>query len=161
MQSRQFDQTLKNRNEGTSKKTNKSHSLAQGVDHFQPRSPACRQHRGETGRNETDAPGQQNFRWHQTNIGGIADIGIRRRRHGNAECGNNQGLFLNPNELKLKYQNFFSKISPENIIIHCGSGVTACHTILAIDYAGLPLPKLYVGSWSEWSRNNKKIVTEI
>jgi len=32
----------------------------------------------------------------------------------------------------------------------CGSGVTACHTILAFELAGLPAPKLYVGSWSEW-----------
>jgi len=40
----------------------------------------------------------------------------------------------------------------------CGSGVTACHTILAMDYAGLEIPKLYVGSWSEWCRNDKEIV---
>ena len=35
---------------------------------------------------------------------------------------------------------------------YCGSGVTACHNILAAAYAGLPLPRLYVGSWSEWCR---------
>lgn len=33
---------------------------------------------------------------------------------------------------------------------YCGSGVTACHNILAIRHAGLPEPKLYPGSWSEW-----------
>ena len=37
------------------------------------------------------------------------------------------------------------------VIAYCGSGVTACHDILAYRLAGLPAPRLYVGSWSEWS----------
>lgn len=69
------------------------------------------------------------------------------------------GLFLPPNELKEKYTKIFQDVKSENIIVHCGSGVTACHSILAIAYAGLEIPKLYVGSWSEWSRNGKKIAT--
>lgn len=68
------------------------------------------------------------------------------------------GLFLQPNELKNKYESIFGEIKAENIIVHCGSGVTACHTLLALDYAEMKTPKLYVGSWSEWSRNNKIIV---
>ena len=67
------------------------------------------------------------------------------------------GLFLKPDELRQKYETLFEKIKPENIVIHCGSGVTACHTLLALDYAGMEIPNLYVGSWSEWSRNNKMI----
>lgn len=70
------------------------------------------------------------------------------------------GLFLSPDMLRTKYEQVFSNTGPENVIIHCGSGVTACHTLLAIAYAGLPIPKLYVGSWSEWSRNNKAMVTK-
>ena len=65
------------------------------------------------------------------------------------------GLFLKPGELKTKYESAFGKTNAENIIVHCGSGVTACHTLLALDYAAMETPKLYVGSWSEWSRNNK------
>lgn len=65
------------------------------------------------------------------------------------------GMFLSPGELKDKYQTKFGNINPENLIIHCGSGVTACHTILALAHAGMEPPKLYVGSWSEWSRQNK------
>jgi thiosulfate/3-mercaptopyruvate sulfurtransferase len=36
-------------------------------------------------------------------------------------------------------------------IVYCGSGVTACHNALAMEHAGLPLPRVYVGSWSGWS----------
>ncbi|WP_110600092.1 sulfurtransferase [Salinicola lusitanus] len=41
----------------------------------------------------------------------------------------------------------------EAVTAYCGSGVTACHNILAYAVAGLPLPRLYVGSWSEWIRD--------
>lgn len=70
------------------------------------------------------------------------------------------GLFLSPNELKEKYKKAFNNVNPKNIIVHCGSGVTACHTLLAIASAELETPKLYVGSWSEWSRNSKTISTK-
>ncbi|GGD25370.1 sulfurtransferase [Flavobacterium orientale] len=69
------------------------------------------------------------------------------------------GLFLSPKLLKEKYSNVFENKNSNKIIVHCGSGVTACHTLLAMDYAGFEIPKLYVGSWSEWSRNNKSIAT--
>ena len=71
------------------------------------------------------------------------------------------GFFLSPEELKTKYQNTFESIPVENRVVHCGSGVTACHTLLALAIADLPLPKLYVGSWSEWSRNAREIATDI
>ena len=35
----------------------------------------------------------------------------------------------------------------------CGSGVTACHNLLALEAAGLPGARLYAGSWSEWIRD--------
>ena len=68
------------------------------------------------------------------------------------------GLFKSPEDLRIKYQTVCGERNTDNIIVHCGSGVTACHTLLAMDYAGLEIPKLYVGSWSEWSRNNKTMV---
>lgn len=63
------------------------------------------------------------------------------------------GLFLSSELLKEKYVKIIDSIPSNHIIVHCGSGVTACHTLLAFEQAGLPLPHLYVGSWSEWSRN--------
>ncbi|KMQ70032.1 sulfurtransferase [Chryseobacterium sp. FH2] len=71
------------------------------------------------------------------------------------------GNFLKPEILKEKYSELL-KDKSQGLIIHCGSGVTACHTILALDYAGFPIPNLYVGSWSEWSRREgKEIAKEI
>ena len=71
-----------------------------------------------------------------------------------------EGFFLSPEALKTKYQKLFGTTPLENRVVHCGSGVTACHTLLAMAIADLPMPKLYVGSWSEWSRNNREIVVE-
>ena len=70
-----------------------------------------------------------------------------------------QGQFLSPDELRQKYQDLFAGREPGKVIVHCGSGVTACHTLLALHVAGLEGAKLYVGSWSEWSRNDKPIAT--
>ncbi|MDV7696754.1 sulfurtransferase [Chryseobacterium soli] len=71
------------------------------------------------------------------------------------------GNFLSPEILKEKYLKLLEHTS-KDLIIHCGSGVTACHTILALYYAGFEVPKLYVGSWSEWSRREgKEIAKEI
>jgi len=67
------------------------------------------------------------------------------------------GLFKSADELAEKYKAILGSKKSENTIVHCGSGVTACHTLLAMDYAGLPIPKLYVGSWSEWSRNDREM----
>lgn len=71
------------------------------------------------------------------------------------------GCFLSPSQLKDKYQAVFGETPIENITVHCGSGVTACHTLLALAYADFDIPKLYVGSWSEWSRNDKPIGTNL
>lgn len=68
-----------------------------------------------------------------------------------------KGSFLSPEILREKYESILGDTPNENIVVHCGSGVSACHTLLALDYAGLGIPKLYVGSWSEWSRNDKPI----
>lgn len=63
------------------------------------------------------------------------------------------GLFKSPEILHEKYTEFFENRNSDKIIFHCGSGVTACHSLLALDHAGFEIPNLYVGSWSEWSRN--------
>jgi thiosulfate/3-mercaptopyruvate sulfurtransferase len=69
------------------------------------------------------------------------------------------GLYLSPEELKKKYQKILGNIYPKDCIVHCGSGITACHTLLAFAHAGMDIPRLYVGSWSEWCRSRNEIAT--
>jgi thiosulfate/3-mercaptopyruvate sulfurtransferase len=68
------------------------------------------------------------------------------------------GCFLPSQRLNEKYSSLCESVPSNHVIVHCGSGVTACHTLLAFAHAGLEIPQLYVGSWSEWSRNEKPIV---
>lgn len=67
------------------------------------------------------------------------------------------GFFLDPELLKEKYLKAIGGRPMEKIVVHCGSGVTACHTLLAMDVAKLGIPMLYTGSFSEWCRNDKPI----
>jgi thiosulfate/3-mercaptopyruvate sulfurtransferase len=69
-----------------------------------------------------------------------------------------EGLFLPPEELATIYKPLLNSNSGNGLIVHCGSGVTACHTLLAMEYCGIGFQKLYVGSWSEWSRRDKPMV---
>ncbi|WP_293298417.1 sulfurtransferase [Pedobacter sp. UBA4863] len=68
------------------------------------------------------------------------------------------GFFKEPSFLQEKYSEVFKDKASGDIIVHCGSGVTACHTLLAFAYAGLAVPNLYVGSWSEWSRSENEMI---
>jgi thiosulfate/3-mercaptopyruvate sulfurtransferase len=69
-----------------------------------------------------------------------------------------QGFFLPASTLRDKYLQAMRHRPVDQVIAHCGSGVSACQTLLAMDYAGLGIPKLYVGSYSEWIRNDKPII---
>jgi thiosulfate/3-mercaptopyruvate sulfurtransferase len=59
-----------------------------------------------------------------------------------------EGRFLSPHQLA---DRFVAARPDEQAIVYCGSGVTACHNALAMEHAGLPRPRVYVGSWSGWS----------
>jgi thiosulfate/3-mercaptopyruvate sulfurtransferase len=69
------------------------------------------------------------------------------------------GTFVPPENLAKLYNSAIAGRDPSNVIVHCGSGVTACHTLLALDHAGIKGANLYVGSWSEWSRRGLPIST--
>ena len=63
-----------------------------------------------------------------------------------------EGRFKTASELRTLYQELLGHVPVERVVVHCGSGVTACHTLLALEAAGLHGAALYVGSWSEWCR---------
>lgn len=63
--------------------------------------------------------------------------------------------FLPPAALRSQLLGVLDGTPPSRAIVHCGSGVTACHTLLALEAAGLPGASLYVGSWSEWCRSDR------
>jgi len=66
------------------------------------------------------------------------------------------GLFLTPEQLRQAFIKLIGNHSPEQVVHNCGSGVTACHNLLAMEYAGLNGSKLYTGSWSEWIRDTNR-----
>lgn len=68
------------------------------------------------------------------------------------------GEFLAEEALREHYLALLGDTPPDQTIQMCGSGVTACHNILAMEHAGLPGAKLYAGSWSEWIRDARRPV---
>lgn len=63
------------------------------------------------------------------------------------------GTFRSPGELRRRFQAILGDASPEQSVSYCGSGVTACHNLLAMERAGLSGGRLYAGSWSHWVTN--------
>jgi thiosulfate/3-mercaptopyruvate sulfurtransferase len=66
------------------------------------------------------------------------------------------GRFKAPEQLKAELG--VAVGDPHNAIMQCGSGVTACHNLLALEVAGLPGAALYPGSWSEWCADPQRAV---
>jgi thiosulfate/3-mercaptopyruvate sulfurtransferase len=61
------------------------------------------------------------------------------------------GRFKSTLELRAEWQPLLAGADPARVVHQCGSGVTACHNLLAQAHAGLGAGVLYPGSWSEWS----------
>ncbi len=68
------------------------------------------------------------------------------------------GHFLPPATLAARLSETLAGTPPEEAVYYCGSGVTACHDLLAACHAGLPAGGLYVGSWSEWCSDPRRPV---
>jgi thiosulfate/3-mercaptopyruvate sulfurtransferase len=64
---------------------------------------------------------------------------------------NERGTFRTPEELRDRMRQSVGDAPADRIVCYCGSGVTACQNLLAMEHAGIPGAKLYPGSWSEWS----------
>jgi len=69
-----------------------------------------------------------------------------------------QGRFRPEAELRRDWLALLDGCPAGKAACYCGSGVTACHNLLAAARAGLPLPRLYAGSWSEWCQDPERPV---
>jgi thiosulfate/3-mercaptopyruvate sulfurtransferase len=70
------------------------------------------------------------------------------------------GTFRTPGEIRERLRRSIGDVPAEQIICYCGSGVTACHNLLAFEHAGLGGSRLYVGSWSEWSSDPSRPIEQ-
>jgi thiosulfate/3-mercaptopyruvate sulfurtransferase len=66
------------------------------------------------------------------------------------------GRFLDPERLRERFLAAIGDLPPSRIVHSCGSGVNACHNLLAMELARLTGSRLYAGSWSEWIRSPKR-----
>ena len=69
------------------------------------------------------------------------------------------GKFLTPEKLQAHLSQILTNFTEKKIIHSCGSGVTACHNILAMEIIGLSGSLLYPGSWSAWITDPKRPVS--
>lgn len=70
------------------------------------------------------------------------------------------GRFKPIEALRARFAAVLNGVTPAETVCMCGSGVTACHNLLAMEAAGLSGAKLYAGSWSEWIRDASRPVTK-
>ncbi|HXM83507.1 MAG TPA: sulfurtransferase [Burkholderiales bacterium] len=97
-----------------------------------------------------DARAPARFRGEQEPIDPVAGrIPGARNRFSNDNLSAD-GTFKRPEELNKEFLAVLGDHRPGEVVNYCGSGVAACHNLLAMEVAGLPGAKLYAGSWSEW-----------
>jgi thiosulfate/3-mercaptopyruvate sulfurtransferase len=68
------------------------------------------------------------------------------------------GRMLPSAELRARYTELLGDTPSGEAIFYCGSGVSVAHDALALQHAGLDLPRVYVGSWSDWISNGQRPV---
>jgi thiosulfate/3-mercaptopyruvate sulfurtransferase len=66
---------------------------------------------------------------------------------------------LDPSGRFLPVELLRERLPDEEVISYCGSGVTACHNLIALEHAGRPPGRLYAGSWSQWSHTDRPAAT--
>lgn len=63
-------------------------------------------------------------------------------------------------QLRREFELLLENVKPEDVVVYCGSGVTSCFHLVAMEHAGISGARLYAGSWSEWIRDpNRPIAT--
>jgi thiosulfate/3-mercaptopyruvate sulfurtransferase len=105
-----------------------------------------------------DARGADRFAGENETIDPVAGHVPGAHSHPFARNLDASGRFLSREELRRAWSESLRGRPPAAVISMCGSGVTACHNLLALEVAGLPGAQLYAGSWSEWIRDPTRAV---
>lgn len=63
------------------------------------------------------------------------------------------GCFKSADRLRAEFRALLGEVAPDRVVNYCGSGVSACHNLIALERAGISGTRLYPGSWSEWLRD--------
>jgi thiosulfate/3-mercaptopyruvate sulfurtransferase len=84
----------------------------------------------------------------------------RARNHPFATSLASDARFAPPALLRTQFERSQDGVADSNTIVMCGSGVTACNLLLALEIAGKPGARLYAGSWSEWIRDPARQVAK-
>jgi thiosulfate/3-mercaptopyruvate sulfurtransferase len=105
-----------------------------------------------------DARAPERYRGEIEPIDRVAGHVPGARNHPFATSLDGQGRFLPRAALRDALVASLDGAAPGSAIVYCGSGVTACHVLLALEHAGLAGARLYPGSWSEWSSDPSRPV---
>ena len=97
-----------------------------------------------------DARGADRFAGENETLDPVAGHVPGARNHPFTANQDADGRFLEAAELRRRWQRTLAGASAADLVAMCGSGVTACHNLLALEVADLPGGRLYGGSWSEW-----------
>jgi thiosulfate/3-mercaptopyruvate sulfurtransferase len=97
-----------------------------------------------------DARAPARYRGEQEPIDPVAGRIPGARNRFNMDNVSPQGTFKSAEQLKQEFQAVLGDRAPSEVVHYCGSGVAACHNLLAMELAGLPGGRLFAGSWSEW-----------
>jgi thiosulfate/3-mercaptopyruvate sulfurtransferase len=103
-----------------------------------------------------DARGAPRFRGEVEPLDARAGHVPGARNHPYMENLGPDGRFLDASTLRARYAARLGDRTPGEVVCMCGSGVTACHDLLAMEHAGMQGARLYVGSWSEWIRDPRR-----
>jgi thiosulfate/3-mercaptopyruvate sulfurtransferase len=105
-----------------------------------------------------DARGADRFEGRNETIDPVAGHVPGARSHPFATNLDAEGRFLPADELRRRWSRTLGDTPPAQVASMCGSGVTACQNLLALEIAGLHGARLYAGSWSEWIRDPRRPV---
>ena len=148
---------------GYQKWTQKGYPVSQGDEHPNPRSFQSHPHpemiadafevdriRQRSDYRVIDARAPERYRGEVEPIDPVAGHipGAVNRFHGD-NLGPD-GTFNSPDRLREEFMKLLGGIPADHSVVYCGSGVTSCHHLIAMEVAGLKPGKLYPGSWSEW-----------